>query len=123
MKRMDATLMKRVAVVLAGLVAAAAFVPAIARAQIPVAEVTMYEVLATLQFKQPIKHANPPAFAKRFADAALLGISVISFGDPVFGASSHIGAKTTSNVNINPASQNFGTGPIQGQFDLLAAFN
>lgn len=97
--------------------------PGPALAQAPVAQVTMYEVLEALQFKKPIRHTTPQAFARRFAEASLLGNSIISFGDPVFGASSYIGAAATSNVNINPASRSFGTGPIQGEFDLLTDFN
>ena len=97
--------------------------PGPALAQAPVAQVTMYEVLEALQFKKPIRHTMPQAFARRFAEASLLGNSIISFGDPVFGAASYIGAEATSNVNINPASRNFGTGPIRGEFDLLADFN
>jgi len=123
MKRTDGTLMKRVVGALAGLVAVAAFVPAVAWAQVPVAQVTMYEVLEALQFKKPIKHSDPQAFARRFAEAALLGNSVVSFGDPVFGAASYIGAEATSKVNINPGSRHFGTGPIEGTFDLLTDFN
>jgi hypothetical protein len=115
--------MKRVVGALAGLVAVAAFVPAVAWAQAPVAQLTGYEVFEALQFKKPLEHTTPQAFAKRFAQAALLGNSVVSFGDPVFGASSYFGAEATSNVNINPASRTFGTGPIQGTFDLLFDYN
>ena len=123
MKRTDATLMKRVIGALAGLTAVVAFVPAVAWAQVPVAQVTMYEVLEALQFKRPIENTDPVMFARRFAQAGLLGNSVVSFGDPVFGAASYIEAEATSNVNINPASRNFGTGPISGKFDLLTDFN
>jgi len=123
MKRTDAGFVKRAMGALIGVMAVIAFVPAVAWAQVPVAQVTMYEVLEALQFKKPIKHTDPQAFAKRFADAALLGNSVVSFGDPVFGAASYIGAQAQSKVNINPASRNFGTGPIQGTFDLLTDFN
>ena len=98
-------------------------VPSAALAQAPVAQVTMYEVLEALQFKKPIRHTTPQAFARRFAEASLLGNSVVSFGDPVFAAASYIGAEATSNVNINPASRNFGTGPIRGEFDLLTDYN
>lgn len=97
--------------------------PGPALAQAPVAQVTMYEVLEALQFKKPIGHTTPQAFARRFAEASLLGNSVRSFGDPVFAAASYIGAEATSKVNINPASRSFGIGPIRGEFDLLADYN
>ena len=124
MKRTDAGFVKRMTGALIGVMAAIAFVPAVAWAQAtPVAQVTMYEVLEALQFKKPIKDTDPQAFARRFADAALLGNSVVSFGDPVFGAASYIGAEAQSKVNVNPASRDFGTGPIRGTFDLLTDFN
>ncbi len=125
MERTDAGFTKRVVGALVGLMAVAAFVPAVAWAQVPVAQVTMYEVLEALQFKKPIEVENstPQAFARRFAEAALLGNRVVSFGDPIFGASSFIGAEATSTVNIDPLSSRFGTGPIRGSFDLLTDFN
>lgn len=123
MKRTDAGFAKRIAGALIGVMAAIAFAPTVAWAQVPVAQVTMYEVLEALQFKKAIKHTDPQAFAKRFADAALLGNSVVSFGDPIFGAASYIGAEAQSKVDIRPASRTFGTGPIQGTFDLLTDFN
>lgn len=111
MKRMDGTLRKRVVGALAGLVAVAAFVPAVAWAQVPVARLTMYEVLEALQLKKP---------TQRFASAALLGNRVVPLQpDPFFAAATNVGAEATSKVNINPGSRRFGTGPIQGDFQLL----
>jgi hypothetical protein len=121
MRRRDGTFAKRLVGALAGLVALAAFVPALAWAQ-PVARVTAYEVLEALQFKAPNWHADPRsnALVRRFAEAALLGDRILPLQpDPLFAAATHIGAGATSKVNITPGSQKFGLGPIQGDFDLL----
>ncbi|MGH9576599.1 MAG: hypothetical protein ACRD3R_04095, partial [Terriglobales bacterium] len=119
MKRTDAGLMKRVLGALVGVMTAAALVPATAWAQ-PVARVTAYEVLEALRFKMPIANTNPQQFARRFAEAGLLGDQLVPLQpDPVFAAATHIEAEAASNVNIDPRSAKFGTGPIRGEFDLL----
>ena len=83
---------------------------------------------AGMQFKKHVKFqfsndAEMIAILRRFADACLLGNSVVSFGDPIFGAASYIGADAQSKVNITPGNKSFGTGPIKGTFDLLTDFN
>lgn len=120
MKRTDAGFVKRAMGALIGVMAVIVFVPAVAWAQ-PVARVTAYEVLEALKFKGPIRHSDPQAFSLRFAEAGLLGDQVVPLQkDPLFAAATHIEAGATSNVNINPKSRKFGTGPIQGEFDLLS---
>ena len=106
MKRTATGLLKRMLGALAGLMVAAAFVPAVASAGGPVARLTMYEVLEALQFKKPIEGTDPQQFARRFAEAALLGNQVVPLSaNPIFLASNYSGARRPrSSTSTRPAA-------------------
>ena len=93
--------------------------PAAASAQAPVAGVVLYEVWEALELRGQIKTADPEAFRRRFAEAGLLGLKPTAPPSGVFGEADGIVAEATSNVNVAPGNQQFGTGPIRGDFQLL----
>lgn len=104
-----------------------ALLPATVSAQIPLARVDAYEVWEALQFRGPIKKADAEAYRRRFAEAGLLGLkpltpSSLGLGPGVnnaFSMADGIVVEATSNVNVDPRSRQFGTGPIRGEFQLL----
>jgi len=103
------------AAVVAAAVAVVAIAPRPARAETPIAQVTLYEVDEALKFKK--RGSDVDAVMTRLANASLLGgaTDVQALVDnPIFVTGSYVKADAASNVNTATLS-----GPVHGTINLL----
>ncbi len=95
--------------------------PDVSYAGDPAFRLVMYEVTEALVLK-PAKGKDTDAglaFARRMATASLLGTDVKVLGSGVPSLGTFAVADATSNVDLNTASKNFGTGPVSGTIQTL----
>ena len=95
-------------------IAMVVFVPAPARAETPVARVTLYEVNEALRLKRA-NHDDTSELKRRLAQASLLGMDVVAVGPTsVFITGAFVKADASSDVDLAT-----GRGPVRGTIQLL----
>src|SRR5881397_1989662 len=95
-------------------IAMVVFVPAPARAETPVARVTLYEVNEALRLKRA-NHDDTSELKRRLAQASLLGTDVVAVGPKsVFVTGAFVKADASSAVDLGT-----GHGPVKGTIQLL----
>src|SRR5213593_3021764 len=88
--------------------------PLPARAETPVARVTLYEVNEALRLKA-VRHDDTSELKRRLAQASLLGTDVVAVvPNPVFATGAFVKADASSAVDLAT-----GRGPVRGTIQLL----
>src|SRR5438552_8766326 len=96
------------------LVAVLLVLPLPARAETPVARVTLYEVNEALRLKA-VRHDDTSELKRRLAQASLLGTDVVAVGPKsVFVTGAFVKADASSAVDLGT-----GHGPVKGTIQLL----
>jgi len=106
--------------------AAACLTPALASAQAPAARVVLYEVSESLKLTASQgggghghRVVGGARSLARLANAALLSNNLMPLSaGTVFATAQYMTATAQSDVSLDPNSQAFGTGPINGKFNL-----